>query len=376
MINITYAVDAPYAGGAERYIELLATSLDPERFRVSMLVKAEPGLAAWAKGIEESGIELIEVPMDLPYHPEQFPRIAESIRSLKPHIVHVNMPGPYDAQMGLLVPLARVGGASRVVVTEHLPMVAKSAKRGFLKSCAYRWVDRVATVCEANVPYLTERQGVPPEKIVVVHNALPAAYGRDRMASRAKVRSELAVAGDTIAVCIVGSLIRRKGHTHLVEAISSLPGLPWHLVIIGEGQERDALERELRDRDIRGRTSMLGQQSPGEVERLLAGMDLLVLPSAMEAFPYTILEAMACGLPVIASRIYGIPEAAVEGESALLFDPAAGGALRQTLERLLGDETLRLRLGKNGRARFEKLFTLDTHLQRMQSIYIEMLHAR
>ena len=374
MITICYAVDAPYAGGAERYVQLLASALDRDRFRPVLLVKRTPGLAEWTNDMRERGIDVVEVEMNLPFHPWQAPRIVQSIRSLQPHIVHVNMPGPYDAKMGLLVPLSRVAGAMRVVVTEHLPMVEKLSKRAFLKNISCRWADGVVTVCAANVPYLIERQEVPAEKISVVHNALPEAYGGMRDKQRTEVRNEIGISGDTVAVCIVGSLIRRKGHHQLIDALSTLIGLPWHLVIIGDGEERNACERLLDERTMRQRASMLGQRSSDEVERLLAGMDLFVLPSTMEAFPYTILEAMACGLPVVASRIYGIPEAAVDEETALLVEPGKRDALTSALDRLLRNPELRMRFGRAGRARFERMFTLNAQMNRMQSLYLDMLY--
>lgn len=374
MINICFVVDAPYAGGAERYVELLASALDRDRFRASLMVKRTPGLTEWTRGMREQDIDVLEAEMNLPFRPEQAPRIIESIRSLQPHIVHVNMPGPYDAQMGLMVPLSRLAGASRVVVTEHLPMVEKLLKRALLKKFSYRWIDAMVTVCAANVPYLVDRQEVPAGKVSVVHNALPAGYGGGRQAHRAKVRDELGISGNTVAVCITGSLIRRKGHHLLIDALSALEGLPWHLVIIGDGDERRACERLLDERDMRERTIMLGRRSTAEVERFLSGMDLFVLPSMMEAFPYTILEAMACGLPVVASRIYGIPEAAIDGETALLVESGSRGALAGALERLVRDPDLRVRFGQAGRARFERLFTLDAQINRMQSLYLDMLY--
>jgi glycosyltransferase involved in cell wall biosynthesis len=376
MVNICYMVDAPYAGGAERYIALLARSLDRAHFRVSVFARRAPGLAGWLGDLETQGVQTVAVPIDLPFHPGSIPRVVESIRSLAPHVVHVNMPGPYDAQMGLLLPIARAAGAARVIVTEHLPMVERLWKRAFVKRISYCWLDRMLTVCEANVPFLVGCQGVPPEKITVVHNALPIEYGAGRAGWRPGVRSELGIEDGQVAVCIVGSLIKRKGHALLIDALSGIGALPWRLVVVGDGEERSACERQLRTRELLGRALMVGHQSTGAVERLLSGMDLMAVPSLMEAFPYTILEAMACGLPVVASRIYGIPEAAVEGETALLVDPGDRDALAGALARLISDAALRERLGRSGRARFERAFTLDGHTRRMQSMYLELIDSQ
>jgi hypothetical protein len=170
MIRVCYMVDAPFLGGAERYVSRIALALDRSQFHASLIVRQsaendDGGLAQWASAVEASGVPLARVRMGLPFRPWDAIGILRAIEAFSADIVHVNMPGPYSGQMGLLAPLARMAGARSVVVTEHLPMVERLWKRALVKRIAYRYVDLALTVCHANVSYMLTRQRVPAEKV-------------------------------------------------------------------------------------------------------------------------------------------------------------------------------------------------------------------
>ena len=373
MIKVCYIVDAPYAGGAERYVALLAGALDKDHFAPSVLIKRGDGIVAWQEDLTRRGILVTAIDMNLPFRPQDVLPIYTALRRLGPDIVHVNSPGPYDGQMGLAAPLARFAGATRVVITEHLPMVERLAKRAFVKEFAYRWVDKVLTVCNANVPFLIDRQKVAAAKIEVIHNALARDFGSRSDSDRDGVRARYGLSPASAVIAFVGSLIERKGLPVLFEALQPLNNLDWHLLVAGDGEERDHYERLAVDMNIGDRVQFLGMLRPSEVEAMLCAVDMLALPSFMEAMPYVILEAMACALPVIASDIYGIDEMAVDGETAILVPAGDAAQLSAGLQNLIGDAQFRRRLGGNARSRFEKYFTLDRHIDRTQAIYRTLL---
>ena len=368
-------VDAPYAGGAERYVSLLAESLDRRRFLPSVVARSGAGLDRWSEHLRERGVPVSRVPMNLPYRPLDLIPIVGALRHHRPHLVHVNMPGPYDGQMGLLAPIARLAGARAVVTTEHLPMVARLWKRALVKGAAYRWADRVFTICNDNVMYLMEVQRVPHAKIEVIYNGLPEEFGRDHDTLRPSARQQLGIEDGCTAIGLVGSLIERKGVATLLDAVSGLDGSSWKVLLVGDGEQRQRLEGRARALGIEERVCFLGQQRVSEVEKVLAALDVLAVPSFMEGMPYVILEAMACSLPVVASRINGIPEAVVDGDTALLFRAGDAGALRRALEQLIGDPVNGRRMGQRGRDRFEKLFTSGRQVTSVQRSYLALLGA-
>jgi len=147
MIRICYVVDAPFLGGAELYISRLISALDRGAFTTSVLMRRDvrdARLVEWADALRGRGTGVVSVPMRLPWVPADAWRIYRALDALAPHIVHVNVPGPYDGQFGLVLPIARATGA-RTVVTEHLPMVPPLWKRALVKRIGYRALDVAVT---------------------------------------------------------------------------------------------------------------------------------------------------------------------------------------------------------------------------------------
>jgi glycosyltransferase involved in cell wall biosynthesis len=139
--------------------------------------------------------------------------------------------------------------------------------------------------------------------------------------------------------------------------------------VVGDGEGREEYEGLARSRGLDDRVAFLGEIPEPDVEKVLFGSDVLVLPSFIEGLPYVVIEAMACSLPVVASRVDGIPEAVPDGEAGLLVPPGDADALRDALSKTAGDGPLRARLGAEGRRRFERLFTLERQVAVMQSLY-------
>jgi glycosyltransferase involved in cell wall biosynthesis len=364
-MRVCFAVDAAQPGGAERYISLLALGLDRRVFDPVVLARRGVGLDAWCAAVAASGVTVVRAPMDMPFRPDHAVPVLAALRRIEPRIVHVNMPGPYDGQMGLMAPLARLAGAAGVVVTEHLPRVETLWKRAVVKAVSYQWVDRVLTVCRANVPYLVGRQRVPEHKVGVVYNGIPASYGSVDERARGSARRDLGLDGGRLGIVYV----ERKGLGVLLDALGGVAGDEWTLIVVGTGERETAFRRRASERGLEGRVRFLGGLPESGVEGVLRGADLLVLPSFIEGMPYVILEAMACSLPVVATTVDGIPEAAPHGEAGLLVPPGDAAALRAAIQRLLEDAPFRRELGENGRRRFERLFTLDRHLAEMESVY-------
>ncbi len=372
MIRVVYTVDAPFLGGAEHYVARLATGLDRLRFSPAVVMRSndvDDSLLAWAAELESSGIPVTRVRMRLPFRPGDAVPIYRALAAIEPDVVHVNMPGPYSAQMGLLAPLARLAGA-RVVITEHLPMVPRLWKRDLVKRLAVGFVDAAVTMTRANAELMVNRQGFPRRRVRVVENGVRAAFGTREGDSNA--RADLGLEAGTVAFVFVGNLIEHKGLRRVIEALSSL-ATGWRLVVVGTGPEAGPARALVSRLGVGERVVFLGRCSAEHVERVVAACDVLVLPSAVEGLPYVILEAMACAKPVVSSRVFGIPEAVIEGETGLLVSPDDVAGLAAALHTLAGDPALRARMGRAGRARFEERFTLERQLRVMSALYRELV---
>jgi glycosyltransferase involved in cell wall biosynthesis len=176
-------------------------------------------------------------------------------------------------------------------------------------------------------------------------------------------------------VAIVAVLRPGKGHDVAIEAVRELlPRFPrLRLLIVGDGPARGEVERLAAP--LGEAALLLGHR--GDVVDVLRASDVLLHPTSMDAFPTVLLEAGAVGLPTIATAVGGIPEIVADGRSGMLVSaPPATAAVVPLLERLLGDDALRERLGAAARERFDAEFTAQRWAARLREIYDAVLAER
>ncbi len=160
--------------------------------------------------------------------------------------------------------------------------------------------------------------------------------------SRAEARRSLGLAEERPVVLYVGRLLRIKGVGHLVRAFPQVVGSCPHalLVLVGDGEERDALQRLARELGVAGQVVFAGLQPHERVITFMRAADVLVLPSLLESFGIVLVEAMSCGLPVVASRVMGVPYVVEDGVNGFLVTPGDETALADRVVRLLSDPHL------------------------------------
>ena len=181
--------------------------------------------------------------------------------------------------------------------------------------------------------------GLPEERISVLPNPAPIVPA---LAARNELRASYGMTG--VALAFAGRLTRQKDLVLALDAIERVPGV--QLVLLGEGPERTALERHVRERGLAERVSFLGGGSRDDVLELFRAADASLLSSAWENFPHTVVEALAVGTPVIATAVGGVPEIVQDGQNGLLVAPHDVVALANAVERFASDPALRKRLAK------------------------------
>ncbi len=175
------------------------------------------------------------------------------------------------------------------------------------------------------------------------------------------------ISGKAPRIISVGRLVAFKGFDYLIDACAELArqGLEFSCEIIGDGPLRGDLEARIRKLDLSGRVHLVGSLSQGSVLEKLRSADIFALASmtdaqgASDVFPTVIIEAMAAARPVVSTRLAGIPESVVHGETGLLVLPEDTMALAEALSRLIQDAKLRLHYGRAGRERIEQHFRID-----------------
>jgi glycosyltransferase involved in cell wall biosynthesis len=245
---------------------------------------------------------------------------------------------------------------------EHLPgqrwlLRPKRAAYRLLYRAALRRLDGFIAVSEdVRAAVMREIGAVPDEKIAVIYNSVDLRRYQISV-DRAAIRRGLGLPEGARVASMVATCKRQKGHSYLIEAAGSLvarrPDL--HILLIGDGELRGALEAQARAAGVERHIHFLGSRL--DVPELLAASDYFVLPSLWEGLSMALVEAMAAGLPVVATAVSGSRQVMLDGETGLLVPPADPQQLAAALQALLDDPERARAMGAAARRRVERAFS-------------------
>ena len=262
-----------------------------------------------------------------------------------------------------------------------VPLVATVHGRNYYSDRARRRVmcrlvgafaGRLVTVSEANKRFLAERVGISPRRIQVIPNGVPF----DDSASTATLstlRQSLGIDQHHRVVGTVGSLYPVKGHKYFIDAAASILGrFPQTVfVIVGQGGLREELEAQAARLGIAKQLRFLGHRE--DVHDLLSIYDVFVLPSLSEGMPLALLEAMAAGLPAIATGVGGVTEVLEDRKTGLLVPPGDSGALADNIIAVLRNPPLAKELGEAARHMAASRYSLPGMVRAYESVYSELI---
>jgi glycosyltransferase involved in cell wall biosynthesis len=230
---------------------------------------------------------------------------------------------------------------------------------------------KIITVSHATRDTLINDFGVnPAAPIEVIHNGIKNTCLGSDSTSQGCERSRWGISSSDFVVIMVARLEdEAKAQSAALEALTRISNEPRRsvLVFVGDGSSRVTLEARARQLALYERVIFTGRLAT--VERLLNMADVAILPSRREGLPFALLEAMACGLPVIASRVGGVPELVEDGVSGYLIDPAHVDQLAERISILYGDEKLRQGLGLAARTTVQERFSLHSMVERTLKAY-------
>jgi glycosyltransferase involved in cell wall biosynthesis len=352
-------------GGAQSYVASLLPALVPG-FDVAVAAHGAGPLqdAAAEAGVRFLPLESLRRPVRPWRDLAALVELTRLLRRERPDILHAS-----SSKAGVLGRVAAVlAGVPIRIFTAH--GWAFTAREG-LPSALYRWADRLVrplttvTVCVAEQQRAVglAARTCDAGRTVVIPNGVDAAG-----APRAELDGRRPV------VVAVGRLKAPKDFVTFVRALVQLPRGSYEAVIVGDGPDRERVAEEIRGLGLAEHVRLAGERR--DVPALLAAADVFVLSSASEGMPVSVLEAMAAGLPVVASRVGGVPELVLEGETGLLVEPGEPDELGAALQRLVRDRQLRRRLGAAGRARVEERFDVDAFRRAHVDLYSRELAGR
>lgn len=291
-------------------------------------------------------------------------RLLELLAAYRPVIWH-----GHDYKSNLLGLLLRRSHPMRLVTTVH-GWVSRTWKTPLYyaidRFCVRRYDEVICVSRDLEAKCL--RLGLPRQRCSYVPNAVDEAeFRRREPASSAKLR--FGVSAERFVVGAVGRLAREKGFALLLRAAARLrsEGLDLEVWIAGEGEQRAELAALAADPLLEGRVKLLGFRS--DAPDLYRAMDLFALSSLREGLPNVLLEAMATELPVVCSRVAGVPDLIQDGKNGVLVRPGSVDELAAAIKRLHGDAALRCRLGAEARRTVENRFTFGRRMEAIRAVY-------
>jgi len=373
-LRVLHVIDRLGMGGTEYGVLKVIAGLDRESFdhQVCTVRGFDDGLArrhdlegrVFVAGKQGAGYQFL------------LPRLVKIMRACRPHIVHSRNWGAIEA-----IPAARFARVPLAIHSEHGYEVEMLAglplRRRLFRRAAYAMADAVFAVTQELRSYHACQAWFSEDRIRVLPNGVDVQRIAPGPEERAGIRQNLGLPATALVVGTVSRMVPIKDHPTLFRAAELLAsaGVPIHLLLVGSGPEL-ARHREAVAASplLNGRVTFLG--AVPNVTEALQAMDVFVLPSLAEGMSNTLLEAMAAGLPVIATRVGGNPELVEDGRSGWLFQPGDVSDLAARLERLAFDAGLRSALGQAARHRAVSQFSLEDMVARYSDLYVELARRR
>jgi glycosyltransferase involved in cell wall biosynthesis len=350
-----------HPGGTERLVVELVRRLRPE---LAMAVCCLDEAGSWGEGLRREHVGVTALGRREGFQPQLGRAIARIAGQHSARVVHCHHYSPF-----VYASIARLWAPDlRIIFTEHgrLSDAPPSAKRRAANRVLAHAPREVVTVSSELKQHLVA-EGFPTRKVSVIYNGIDVGVVPSAD-TRARVRRELGVADDAVVVGSIARLDPVKDLQTLICAVGQqgLQRAPMILFVIGDGSERARLEASAREVGAESSVRFLGHRE--DARDLLAACDLYANSSISEGISLTILEAMAAGLPVVATRVGGTPEI-VDDTCGRLVPSRDPGALAGTLAVLAADAPLRQTLGREARARVEQRFTLDRMVREYRDAY-------
>ena len=347
--------------GAERCVYELARRLDRKRFAVQ--VAALRG-GAVADRLKRAGIGVTVLNVRGKLDVVKITGLVKLLRREKIDLLHTHL---FHADLAGRI-AARLAGVANLVHTVH---VAEARFRPWQYAWARvtaNWCDRIVCVSRAVRDHHARKAHLPSWRYKVIYNGIDSDAYAPNMSRREELRRRWGVGDDEILMAFVGRLDYQKNLPMLLEAVRRLrqSRSDIRLVVAGDGPETPILEKFLRENKP-GLVIWLGRTD--DVPGVLSAADIFVQPSRWEGFGLAAAEAMAAGVPVIATKVPGLTELIEDGVSGLLIDSEDTDTLAAATNQLADNRNERVRLGSAGQKRIKERFSIEANITAHERLY-------
>lgn len=369
MPRVVYLIDSLGWGGAERLLLQYLPHLQANGFDPVVAVMHERSGNPVADEIRRFGIPVDTVPVERLRDVTAIPRIARYLRRRGADIVHTQLEFA-DALGTVAARLVGIPAVSTLHTVSEPERWGRAWWRnrlgdlvlGSLSGAIISVSDEARRHYEAHRPY-------PRRRLVTVRNGIDLTAFERVEGDGEAVRAELGIAADARVIATVAVLRPDKGLQHMVRAMPEIGARHPEAVylVVGDGDHRAELEREVARQGVAGRVLFAGSRT--DVPRILSACEVFVLPTLQDALPTVLAEAAAAGVPIVASRVGGVPEMCIDGRNGILVPPADQHALAGACCRLLGDGPSAERMGREGRVVARERFDIAAQAARLTDVY-------
>lgn len=356
-------------GGLENGLVNLINQMPPERYAHAIVCMTES--TNFRERIARPGVAVHELHKKPGHDLGLYWRLWRVLRQLRPAIVHTRNIGTLECQV-----IAWLAGVGARVHGEHgrdlNDIDGSNARYARLRRLFRPFVTRYIAVSRDLAQWLRTTIDVPQRKLAQIYNGVDMQrFSGAGAGQRARGLPNGFAPPEAVVFGTVGRLSGEKDQRTLLQAFilarQQLPETPLRLVLVGDGPLKTQLEQQARDAGVAGEVWFAGARA--DIPDLLRSLDIFVLPSLGEGISNTILEAMACGLPVIATRVGGNPELVRENETGALVPAADAPAMAQAILRYARAPELRTTQGQAARARIEREFSMRNMVDQYMGVY-------
>lgn len=364
--NVVHVVEDLKVGGLEKVIAAIVLGLNPRNYHAQIWCLADGGQLA--DRLRDIGVAVNIFNWRTYHNPLNVARLSYRMRRSRIDIVHTH--GYFGSTFGRMA--ARIAGITRIITHVHSSYLNYSPRHLVIEKVLSYATSKVVCVSNAVREFVETAEGVSPDRTCLIYNApiwLP-----ENEPGPTPSRRRLGFTDQDFVIASVGSLVENKGHRVLIESLRVLKPEHPHLklLIMGDGPLRAELEDVVQRHHMASSVVFTGLvKNPRAV---LSLADIFVHPSIhREGLPLAVLEAMDLGLPVVASRVGGIPEAVEHDRSGVLVPPMDSLALSAAIDRLARDGAERSAMGAAGRKVVAQRFRCDRMIAQIESLYDAML---
>lgn len=363
MTKMVFVISTMGIGGAETVFHDMAVGLDQykDNYEVSVVCLYERGRIG--KRLAEKGVEVHDRILKNRFDVKGMLKFINILRNKRPDVLYVA--GQTLAQAVSFAASIFVKIPVKIIGVHSHDLAQRALYKMFIDRVTFNFATHIVCVSESQKQHIVISKRITPKKIKVIYNGVDV----DRFREKKIMGNGFSIPENAIVIGVLASLRKEKGLDVLIQAI---PDILRHcpeacFVIAGNGMEKDRLEDMAKTLGVYSNVRFLGQRE--DASSIVPIFDIGCLSSRTENFPLSILEYMACGKPVVATRIGGVPEMVKDGMNGFLVKPESPSDLSKKILSLINDKPLRRSMGTEGRKIVEESFTLDKMIDNYKEFF-------